>query len=220
VRSNWLLLVLLGLVGCATETAVVETEEVASAIENLPYYNSSEFTPRWLSSDEVPADFHKVPEFSLTNQDGEAFTEVRMDGKITVVDFFFTSCSGICPTLTKNLGVVDAAFPTETDLLLLSHSVTPDKDTVEVLRKYADSKAINTDRWHLLTGDRELIYQLGREVYFVEEDMGEEKGPDDFLHTENLVLLDRQRHIRGIYNGLNKASVQQLNLDIQTLLDE
>lgn len=213
MRSEWLILLGLTLSSCAAEVP-------GSRVSSLPYYDSKAFTPHWIAPDDVPADFHRVSDFSLTDQDGQEVTQADMDGKVTVVDYFFTTCSGICPMLTKNMAVVDAAFPEEAELLLLSHSATPEKDTVAVLREYADAKGVDSTRWHLLTGDRSLIYHLGREVYFVEEDMGEEKGEDDFLHTENLVLIDRQRHIRGVYNGLNQASIQQLNVDIQTLLDE
>jgi len=213
VRSDWMLLVALGLSACATE-------EPASRVEHLPYFDSKEFTPHWYAPDEVPRDFHRVSAFSLTNQHDRVITEADLAGKVTVVDYFFTTCSGICPMLTKNMAVVDAAVPADEDLLLLSHSATPEKDTVEVLQTYAEAKGVGSERWHLLTGDRALLYHLGREVYFVEEDMGEDKDADDFLHTENMVLVDREGHIRGVYNGLNTASIQQLTVDVQTLLDE
>ena len=111
-------------------------------------------------------------------------------------------------------------FLKDENVLLLSHSVTPEKDSVSVLKAFADKKGILSHKWHLVTGTQQEIYKLGRKDYFVEEDLGIEKEADEFLHTENFVLLDRNRHIRGIYNGLNKTSIKQLIVDIQTLKKE
>lgn len=185
--------------------------------ETLPYYNSAEFTPQWLNQKTLPSDFHKVPPFRLRNQHGADLTEKDLDGKVTVVNFFFTFCPGICPKLTKSLKRVAQEFSDDPRLLLLSHSVTPDHDTVEKLRRYAKQKKITHSNWHLLTGERSLIYRLGRKVYFAEESLGEKKSEDEFLHTENFILVDKNRHLRGIYNGLNKTSVKQLMEDIRTL---
>lgn len=112
---------------------------------------------------------------------------------------------------------VDETLPPE-GVLLLSHSVTPQTDTPEVLAEFAKNKGLNSERWHLLTGEQQVIYSLGRSAYFVEEDLGEEKDLTEFLHTENIVLIDEERHIRGIYNGLNTTSVDQLIADANTLL--
>lgn len=116
--------------------------------------------------------------------------------------------------------MVQEAFLEDEEIMLLSHSVMPSWDSVPVLKAYAEEHGVNSQKWHLLTGDMEEIYNLGRAEYFVEEDLGFEKSSDDFLHTENFVLIDKQRHIRGIYNGLNKNSVQQLIADIRTLKQE
>ncbi len=186
----------------------------------LPFFNSAEFTPRWISPQAVPGDFHRVPEFSLINQHGATVSEKELDGNITVVNFFFTFCPGICPTLMKNMALVAENFPEKSGVLLLSHSVTPEHDTVEKLRRYAKQKNIVASNWHLLRGERSVIYRLGRAVYFAEESLGEQKSPDEFLHTENLILVDKNRHLRGIYNGLNKASVRQLISDIKALQQE
>jgi len=186
----------------------------------LPYYSSAEFTPHWMIPEALPTDFHRVPSFSLRSHHGQEITEKSMDGKITVVDFFFTFCPGICPTLTKNMAAVVSEFPNDQELLFFSHSVTPKHDTVEKLRQYAAEKNIVAPNWHLLTGDKDRIYHLGRNVYFVEENLGKDKSPDEFLHTENFVLIDKNRHIRGIYNGLNKTSVRQLITDIGVLQQE
>lgn len=226
-RKKWYTKPLIGtgivllVVGChqfeSNEVAQYE-EELPSRTGSLPFYNDPSFTPLWLEegSSELK-DFHQIPAFSLTNQLGESITEQDLDGKIVVADFFFTTCPGICPKMTRNMQLVQEAFESDTEILLVSHSVTPEIDSENVLYKYANNHGVIKSKWHLLTGDRELIYQLGRQSYFVEEDLGLPKNEMDFLHTENFVLLDKQRRIRGIYNGLNKRSVQQLITDIKTL---
>lgn len=146
--------------------------------------------------------------------------EKTFENKIYVADFFFTSCPGICPKMTANMNIVQEAFKDDVDVLLLSHSVTPSDDSVAVLKDYALYKGVISNKWHLVTGSEKEIYKLDRKDYFVEDDLGLEKDEDEFLHTENFVLIDKNRHIRGIYNGLNKTSVKQLISDIQTLKKE
>lgn len=205
------MIAILSLMACA------EPQDLSSRVQTLPYYESAEFTPKWHEAQTLPADFHQIPEFSLTNHHGESVTQAEMDGQITVVNFFFASCTGICPQLSAAMKRIDEALPQD-GVLLLSHSVTPKIDTPEVLAEFAENKGLNSDRWHLLTGDQALIYSLGRSAYFVEEDLGEQKDLTEFLHTENIVLIDADRHIRGIYNGLNETSVSQLITDANTLL--
>lgn len=184
----------------------------------LPYYDTPDFTPKWEITDTKT--FHKIRPFKLINQENEVFTESDIEGKICVADFFFTSCPGICLRMTKNMSKVQEEFIDDDEILLLSHSVTPDKDNVAVLKKYAKEKEVDFKRWKLLTGEKDEIYDLGRQFYFVEEDEGIEKEDDVFLHTENFVLIDKNRHIRGIYNGLNPNSIQSLIKDIKVLKNE
>lgn len=192
-----------------------------SRVAALPYYSDPAFTPHWLSKDsDSLKDFHKIPDFSLTDQDGQIITEKTFHNKIYVTDFFFTTCPGICPKMTASLAVVQEAFKNDDQVLLLSHSVTPSKDSVSVLKAYADAKGVVSNKWYLVTGKKEEIYGLGRNFYYIEEDEGVKKTNDDFLHTENIVLIDKNRHIRGIFNGLNAASVQQLIADIKLLEKE
>ncbi len=195
-----------------------KTTEQKSNISALPYYEEATFTPHWLSADDSALnEFHKISPFQLTNQDGEKITGETFAGKIYITDFFFTICPGICPKMTKNMGVLQAAFLEDDEVLLLSHSVTPEMDSVAVLKKYAEEKGVISKKWHLATGTQKDIYKLGRQDYFVEEDLGLEKEADEFLHTENFVLIDQNKYIRGIYNGLNSASVSQLIKDVKTL---
>lgn len=208
-------------VSCITErekSAKVAITEVAA---KLPYYVSADFTPQWLTNEEATAQkIHTIAPFTLFNQNGETVTEEMLEGKIYVADFFFTTCPGICPAMTENMNILQEKFLDDEGVQLLSFSVTPEKDSVPVLKQYANAKGIKQNTWQLLTGNQKMIYDLGRKSYFIEEDLGLTKAADDFLHTENFVLVDGDKHIRGIYNGLNKTSVQQLIADIMSLKKE
>lgn len=193
---------------------VVET----SRVDYLPFFNDETFTPHWLTpGTKEEKEFHKIPDFKLTNQLGETVNQKTFDNKIYITDFFFTSCPGICPKMTRNMFKLQDEFKDDNDVLLLSHSVMPTTDSVSVLNTYAKTYDIIASKWHLVTGDKTEIYSLGRDHYFVENDLGEEKSIDDFLHTENFLLIDKNKHIRGIYNGLNRASIAQLIIDIKAL---
>lgn len=187
-------------------------------VRKLPYYNTSDFTPVW----ELPTDrpFHSIRPFHLTDQAGKSFTEKNIENKICVVDFFFTSCPGICPKMTNSMSVLQKEFINDDAILLLSHSVTPEQDSVSVLADYGKKKNIQYNKWKLLTGPKEEIYNLGRKFYFVEEDLGENKDTSIFLHTENFVLIDKSRMIRGIYNSLDPTSMASLAEDIKVLEKE
>ncbi|GGD23966.1 SCO family protein [Hyunsoonleella pacifica] len=196
-------------------------EEKQGRVTTLPFYNEATFTPHWFNvEDEKLNTFHKISDFELVNQEGKIVTQNTFKDKIYIADFFFTTCPGICPKMTANMKVLQDEFLTDDSVLLLSHTVTPETDSVSVLKAYAEDKQVDSDKWHLVTGERSLIYDLGRQAYFVEEDLGKLKTKDDFLHTENFVLIDKRRHIRGIYNGLNKTAVQQLIEDIKALKKE
>ena len=209
-------LILLFGIGCQKST-----QQKTSRVATLPFYKEATFTPHWFESgSDSLTNFHQIPTFELINQNGQTITEKTFANKIYITDFFFTSCPGICPKMTKNMGVLQTAFIADKDVLLLSHSVMPQYDSVAVLKNYAVNKDVIDDKWHLVTGERDHIYDLGRTAYFVEEDLGLAKDPDDFLHTENFVLVDKNRHIRGIYNGLNKAAINQLIADVKTLQQE
>ena len=191
-----------------------------SRVNELPHYNEESFTPKWITSSSSKLnDFHKIPNFNLVNQNGEKITQKVFENKIYVADFFFTTCPGICPMMTKNMHLIQEVFKNDNDVLLLSHSVTPSKDSVPQLKKYALENTIGKN-WHLVTGSKKEIYDLGRKWYFVEENLGEPKGLDDFLHTENFILVDKNKHIRGIYNGLSINAVKQLIADIKMIKNE
>ena len=214
-NNSILLLMFMCWIGCN------EQSSNKSRVEILPFYDEATFTPHWISPNDRELDsFHRISPFSLTNQEGDLVTEKSFRDKIYVVDFFFTICPGICPKMTTNMMLLQDKFINDDEILLLSHSVNPEQDSVPVLKRYAEENGILSHKWHLVTGSQQEIYTLGRQDYFVEEDLGLTKENDDFLHTENFVLIDKNRHIRGIYNGLNKAAINQLIADIGTLKKE
>lgn len=198
-----------------------EIARLRSKVETLPVYEDAAFTPRWIDAAELDAaDVHTIPEFEFTNQLGQTVSHETFDEKIYITDFFFTTCPGICLDMTVNMAKLQREFEHDDDVLFLSHTVTPDVDTPEVLARYAKKHGVRSGKWHLVTGDRARIYDLGRRHYFVEEDLGVDKPDDEFLHTENFLIIDGRRRIRGIYNGLKDASLAQLVADVRTLQRE
>ncbi|MDW5290981.1 SCO family protein [Formosa sp. PL04] len=220
--SSILILILLLVASCKNETKKEDIITIeTSRVDYLPYYGDESFTPNWLiPGSQEEKDFHKIPDFKLVNQLGDSISQDTFENKIYVTDFFFTVCPGICPQLAESMLKVQEEYKKDTDILLLSHSVMPSTDSVPVLKEYAKTHGVIDNKWHLVTGDKKEIYSLGRNQYFVENDLGEPKSIDDFLHTENVLLIDKDKHIRGIYNGLNRASVAQLITDIKTLKTE
>jgi protein SCO1 len=208
--------VVLGQAGAceASQEVGTPTAEVASTL--LPYYNDADFTPRW--SPDLDG-FHRVRDFELVDQRGGKLTREELRGRVTVVDFFFTSCPAICPKLTASMASLQREFLLDDDVMLLSHSVTPDIDTPAVLQAYGAKHGVDFTRWRLVTGSQQEIYDLGRNYYFVEE-IGLNKSAGEFLHTENFVLVDGDFYLRGIYNGLDPRSMKQLAEDVRLLQNE
>ncbi|MBF7071812.1 SCO family protein [Glaciecola sp. MH2013] len=193
----------------------------ANASESLPYYDSEEFSPHWLQSDDKSlANFHRIPAFSFTNQNGLEISQETVEDKIYVAGFFFSTCPGICPMVRSKLSEVQDAFLDDPELLIIQHSIRPSTDSVALLKSYAEENGIVSGKWHLLTGDKDKIYSLAKGAYFASEDLGNIQNTNDFLHTESLLLIDKNRYIRGVYNGLNSASVSYLIADIKTLKAE
>ena len=224
IKKYSLLFVLLSgiFTGCKEETKKEDIQVMETGrVVHLPYYNDESFTPNWLTPDsEEEKAFHKIPDFKLVNQLGDTVSQKTFDNKIYITDFFFTTCPGICLKMTGNMQKIQEEFIDDFNILLLSHSVTPSIDSVSVLKTYADKNGIIDSKWHLVTGDKTEIYNLGRNQYFVENDLGIPKDVNDFLHTENFLLIDKNKHIRGIYNGLNRASIAQLITDVKLLKSE
>jgi protein SCO1 len=185
----------------------------------LPYYNTPEFTPEFFRSEKAAAEKinHTIPSFSFTNQNGKRVTEAAIEGKIHIANFIFTRCGSICPIMTKNMKLVQDAYRNNNDIVILSYSVTPLIDSVARLKAYAENNEIVSPNWHLLTGSQNEIYKLARQSYFAEEDIGFTKDSTDFLHTEHILLVDKTKRIRGIYNGTLQLEIEQMIKDIEQL---
>ncbi|WCO01545.1 SCO family protein [Psychroserpens ponticola] len=162
--------------------------------------------------------YHTIADFNLINQNGETITQDTYKGKIYVADFFFTTCQTICPIMTDQMHRIQKDIINDDDVMLLSHSVTPEIDSVAQLKRYAIEKGVNDNKWNLVTGDRKQIYDLARKSYLVvKTDDSEDYG---MVHTENFALIDKDKQIRGIYNGISRTSVDSLLQDIKRLKKE
>jgi protein SCO1/2 len=163
-----------------------------------------------------------VKPFHFTNQDGQPVTDADVLDKITVVEYFFTTCKGICPKLNTNMKEVYLQFKDEPDFQILSHTCNPETDSVPVLKHYADSLKVDTKKWIFVTGRKDSLYQMARGSYLLDDPKNNvEKIEDQFIHTQFFALVDRKGKIRGkIYDGLKTIEVQQLKRDISRLLKD
>tara|TARA_R110002012_G_scaffold283090_2_gene473060 strand:+ start:3480 stop:4151 length:672 start_codon:yes stop_codon:yes gene_type:complete len=160
--------------------------------------------------------YHKIADFSLINQNGKTITQADYKDKIYVADFFFTTCQTICPIMTDHMVYIQKELKGDPDVMLLSHTVTPEIDSVAQLKKYALKKGVDDSRWNLVTGDKKQIYDLARKSYLAVKDV-EGFDPYDMIHTENFMLIDKKRQIRGFYDGTNPDEIKRLIADIQKL---
>lgn len=161
--------------------------------------------------------YHTVPEFSFISQTGDTITRTHIEGKVFITDFFFTTCPTICIDMTRNLKKVQEYFRTDDDVMIISHTVDPETDSVGQLYKYAIDNGIDSKKWLLLTGEKKALYDQARYGYFVTTTVGD-GGPHDFIHSERLILVDKEGRIRGYYDGTSDESVQQLIDDTKLLL--
>jgi len=184
--------------------------------EKLPVYSPSMVSPELVEEDiQYVKKYHKINPFSMTNQNGLTVTEMDYSDKIYVADFFFTTCPNICPIMTANMIYIQEKLK-EDDIMLASFSVTPEIDTVEVLKKYSLDKGVNDEKWNLMTGDRVQIYDLARKSFLVAK-VDPRGGENEMIHTENFVLIDKEKRIRGYYDGTNLEEIEKLLVDIKIL---
>lgn len=182
------------------QPAMVSTELVDSTIQHQKKY-------------------HKIADFSLTNQNGKTITQNDYKDKIYVADFFFTTCQTICPIMTSHMAKIQKEIINDNDIMLLSHTVTPEIDTVAQLKRYATKKGVIDTKWNLVTGNKKQIYELARKSYLAVKDHGD-GGPFDMIHTENFMLIDKKRQIRGFYDGTKQEDINRLLNDIEHLKKE
>jgi protein SCO1 len=191
-----------------------KSEETTKTVSGLPYFNSADFTPEWNVKK------HKIPAFSFTNQNGNIVTNKTYEGKIYVADFFFTTCPGICPKLAKNMNAIQDLYASDNNVMLLSHSVMPWVDTVDKLKDYAEKNMVNDLKWNLVTGNKDELYDIARNGYFADEDFKKTGDEDEFIHTENFILVDKEGYIRGVYNGTIEIEIERLKRHIEILKKE
>jgi protein SCO1/2 len=195
----------------------ISCDEVSK--KQLPIHNPTYFNPKLVDkSIRNVNDNHTIKDFNLINQNGIKVSSKDYENKIYVVDFFFTSCPSICPIMTNNMLLVQEEFIKNNDVMLLSMSVTPEIDNVEVLKKYAIEKGVIDSKWNITTGSKKHIYELARKSFFAVLDKGD-GGLQDFIHTPNFILVDTKKQIRGIYDGTVEKEISRLILDINILVD-
>lgn len=188
-----------------------------SSKKQLPIYNPSDFNPKLVDrSLHNSNENHTVSDFNLINQNGKTITQDDYKGKIYVTDFFFTRCQSICPKMTDNMVKIQEAYINNDDIMFLSLSVTPDIDSIPILREYANNKGIIDSKWNVTTGDKKHIYKLARNSYFAVVEQGD-GGLQDFIHTPNFVLVDKKKQIRGVYDGTLDEEIIRLINDIKVL---
>jgi len=187
--------------------------------KTLPIYNPADVNPELVDSTvQYVEKYHTIADFSFTNQNGKTVTQKDYEGKIYVADFFFTTCQSICPKMTANMVDVQKAILNNPKVMLLSHTVTPEIDSVSVLKKYAIEKGVIDSKWNLVTGDKKDIYFIARKSYLAVK-TGKPEELYDMVHTENFVLVDRKRRVRGFYDGTNPDEIKKLIDDIKWLSD-
>lgn len=215
---HWMYIVALVFISaCGKQSKELDAHQV---VQRLPYFTSSDFTPRWFNNAKELDGKHKIPPFSLLNQNGETVNNATYSGKIYVADFFFTVCPGICPKLTKNMTTIQEQYKNDPEVLLLSHTVMPWHDSVSVLKEYATKHKIDDQKWNLVTGDTDQIYEHARLGYFADEDFIKTQEASDFIHTENFVLVDGRGFIRGVYNGTIPLEIKRLSRHLEMLKKE
>ncbi len=190
---------------------------ILKPIKTLPIYQPAQVNYELVDSTiQHQKKYHRIADFSLINQNGDTITQDFYKDKIYVADFFFTTCQTICPIMTGHMHDLQKQTITDPNVLLLSHSVIPEIDTVAQLKRYAKKKLVNASKWNLVTGDKKQIYELARKSYLAVKDDGD-GGPYDMIHTENFMLIDKKRQIRGFYDGTDAKEIERLLEDIKIL---
>lgn len=188
--------------------------------KTLPIFNPSDVNPELVDSTvQYISKYHTIADFSFVNQNGKTITQKDYEGKVYVADFFFTTCGSICPKMTTNLAEVQKAILNNPKVMLLSHTVFPETDSVSVLKAYALKNGVVDSKWNLVTGDKKAIYTMARKSYLAVK-LGRPEQLYDMVHTENFVLVDTKKRVRGFYDGTKKEDMKRLIEDINFLCTE
>lgn len=185
---------------------------------DLPVYEPADLNPALVDPQALTQGSHRILDFELLNQEGDTVRRADVEGQILVVDFFFTRCATICPKMTANLKLIHDRLDPSWPVQIMSHSVTPQADSVSVLQAYANKQEANPDLWWFLTGAKTDIYKLARQSYFSCLDEGD-GGFQDFVHTENIVLVDGLGRLRGFYDGTDSKAMSRLFSDLSFLTE-
>lgn len=196
---------------------IVFLKTMTSNTYEIPVYYETGVDNPLMECDFVENEQHVIPDFAFTSQNNETIGKAEMKGKITVVDFFFTSCPSICPVMSTEMERVDDVFRDNEDVQIFSISIDPDFDTPAILQEYATFHNATQGKWFFLTGDKEETYNLAR-CGFILPAMDGGDVPDDFVHSDKFVLIDEEGRIRGYYSGTNREEVDRLILEIKILL--
>lgn len=217
MKSLWIrigVVLLIAVVGMLIALPILTPEK------RLPIYQPSDINPKLVDESVrgVSSD-HRISDFELIDQTGSPFMLNDLNGQIYVTDFFFTTCPTICKEMVKHMYLVQEEFSGDAEVHLVSHTVYPEQDSVSVLAEYGKNFGVDADQWTLLTGDKKVIYDLARKSYFAVSTEGN-GGETDFIHTENFVLVDKEKRLRGFYDGTSLTDVQRLIKDIKQLKKE
>lgn len=188
--------------------------------KKLPFYGEPEVVKKVVDGKETEQTIYPtIPDFSFINEDNETVTEKDFKGKVYVADFFFVTCPTICPVMKKNMLTVYEEYKDNPDVKILSHTIDPEHDTPEILKKYATDLGVKGKMWQFVTGDKEKIYDIGQKHYMVSalEDSSQAGG---YIHSGAFVLVDKDRHIRGMYDGTTEDGTAKLIKDLAVLLKE
>lgn len=216
-KKYWIFFVTMGVVSVV---AIALFYTALKPKKTLAVFNPADVNPELVDSTvQYVRKYHTIADFSFTNQNGKTITQQDYEGKIYVADFFFTTCGSICPKMTTNLVDVQKAIANNPKVMLLSHTVTPEIDSVPVLKAYAIKNGVNDAKWNLVTGDKKEIYRMARQSYLAVK-LGKPSELYDMVHTENFVLVDTKRRVRGFYDGTKKEDIQKLIEDIDFLCKE
>ena len=208
-----LLLLALNLSSCSSSGE----NQTGNAI--LPYLGRHDYVEKTVNNETVVDTlYHQVADFSFVDQDSSIITPETFDNKVYVTDFFFTSCPTICPVMKTQMLRVYEAFKDYNEVALLSHTIDPVHDTVAVLHDYAERLGVSSEKWHFVTGEKDKIYDMGLKSYMVTA-MEDENEPGGFIHSGAFILVDKDRHIRGMYDGTKPEQVDILIRDIKKLLE-
>lgn len=193
-------------------------------VKPLPIYNPIDLSPDVVDSSLQRVGVgHTIGTFEFTNQNGKIISDKDVEGKVYVAEYFFTTCGSICPIMNKQMQRVQKAYAKRDDFKILSFTVDPKTDTVAQMKRYAVEHHVDDAQWWFLTGDKEKLYDLARKSFFVLKPAETQNVGDagsDFIHTNNFVLIDKYKKIRGYYSGTDTKSVDSLIMDIEKLFNE